>query len=97
MNERPTPRTDKLEWATEYCENVVYSDVARTLEHELAELKELYDLDTQFLRAERDALRDALRVRISEYFCPDCKSEMEDGGQHCTACRHAATEREVTQ
>ena len=99
MNERPTPRTDKLEWVTEYCEKVVCSDVARTLERELAELREVYDLDTQTLRAERDEARDALRVRIGErVVCDECEYCIDTHlGSHAETCRHYQTEREVMQ
>ena len=63
MNDRPTPRTDakdeSLHGNFAMCYGIMLEH-ARTLERELAELRELYDLDTQTLRADRDEARDEL-------------------------------------
>ena len=100
MNDRPTPRTDAVARvmidgiSPEY---IVRADFARTIERELAELRELYDLDTQTLRAERDEARDALRVRIKYNICPECDAWCQDDMSHKETCRHYAVEQEVMQ
>ena len=104
MNDRPTPETDAMYSIRVrlYPQSLCVSEVvrkadARKLERERDELRELYGLDTQTLRAERDEARDALRVRIEEMSCPECGCKVLDFFQHAETCRHYAVEREVTQ
>ena len=93
MNERPTPETDakdkSLHGNFAMCYGIMLEH-ARKLERELAELRELYDLDTQTLRAERDEARDALRVfdLIKAVNNPDG----EDMPMYVTACQDCGGE-----
>ena len=113
MNDRPTPETKQLftdlragyHISPATIDLQEAEDFARKLERERDAVRELYTLDTQYLRAERDeareqnaALRDALRVRIEQdgvdaVPCPDCRYWPD----HAPTCRHYQTEREVMQ
>ena len=50
------------------------------------------------MRMENQALRDALRVRIENAYCPECGSVMMHWyGPHAKTCRHHTTESKVMQ
>jgi hypothetical protein len=65
------------------------------LERQLCELRELYVLDTAWLKAENAELADALRVRITKR-CDSC-AYIVRGFVHGKTCRHHETERKVTE
>jgi hypothetical protein len=64
------------------------------LERQLGELRELYDLDVEWLKAENAELADALRVRMTNE-CKECGRTC--CGLHAETCRHHETERKVTE
>ena len=66
------------------------------LERQLCELRQTYDLDVDWLKAENKALADALRVRIARY-CDECNQYVDDYEDHATTCPHHETERKLTE
>ena len=101
MNDRPTPETlavwrETLDTGGSW--HIKPFAHACKLERERNEMRELYDLDTQTLRAERDEVRDALRVRIEQARIAGSDDPCGLCGRyigHAKTCRHYQTEKEV--
>ena len=66
------------------------------LERQLYELRQTYELDVAWLKAENKALADALRVRIAKY-CYERNQYLDDYEDHTFGCRHYETERKLTE